>query len=125
MSWQERRIMVLLASKLRNWKGTLFIVQPDTLLRWRREIFRWVWRCKSQAKQRAGRRALSGRVVQLMRRTARENPLWGAERIRGEMLKQNVGVAKSSIQKYTHDIRRVGLSGQTWGIVLRNHASEI
>ncbi len=125
ISWRERGIMVLLASKLRNWKGTLFIVQPDTLLRWHRDIFRWMWRRKSQAKKCGGRCALSGRVVQLMRRMARENPLWGAERIRGEMLKQNMGVAKSSIQKYTHDIRRVGPSGQTWGTFLRNHASEI
>jgi putative transposase len=63
--------------------------------------------------------------VQLIRRMTRENPLWGAERIRGEMLKQNIGVAKSSIQKYTQDLRRVGPSGQNWGTFLRNHASEI
>jgi putative transposase len=64
-------------------------------------------------------------VVQLIRRLARENPLWGAERIRGEMLKQNMRVAKSSVQKYTQDLRRVGPSGQSWGTFLRNHASEI
>jgi hypothetical protein len=55
MSWRERGIMVLLASKLRNWKGALFLVQPDTLLRWHRDIFRWVWRRKSQPKQQGGR----------------------------------------------------------------------
>jgi transposase InsO family protein len=60
-----------------------------------------------------------------MRRMARENPLWGAERIRGEMLKQKIGVAKSSVQKYTQDVRKQGPSGQTWGTFLRNHASEI
>jgi transposase InsO family protein len=125
LSWRERGIMVLLASKLRKWKGALFIVQPDTLLRWHRDIFRWVWRRKSQPKQQGGRPPLPGRVVQLMRRMARENPLWGAERIRGEMLKQHIGVAKSSVQKYTQDIQRVGPSGQTWGTFLRNHASEI
>jgi putative transposase len=41
------------------------------------------------------------------------------------MLKQHIGVAKSSVQKYTQDIQRVGPSGQTWGTFLRNHASEI
>jgi putative transposase len=125
LSWRERGIMVLLASKLRKWKGALFLVQPDTLLRWHRDLFRWVWRRKSKPKQQCGRRPLSGRVVQLMRRLARENPLWGAERIRGEVLKLNMAVAKSSIQKYTQDIQRVGPSGQTWGTFLRNHASEI
>jgi transposase InsO family protein len=115
----------LLASKLRNWKGALLIVQPDTVLRWHRDLFRLVWRHKSQPKQQGGRRPLPGRVVQLIRRLACENPLWGAERIGGEMLKQNMGVAKSSVQKYTQDLRRVGPSGQSWGTFLRNHASEI
>ncbi len=44
LSWRERSIMVSLASKLRNWKGALLIVQPDTLLRWHRDLFRLVWR---------------------------------------------------------------------------------
>jgi putative transposase len=125
LSWRERGIMVLLASKLRGWKAALFIVQPDTVLRWHRDLFRLVWRHKSQPKQQGGRRPLPGRVVQLIRRLARENPLWGAERIRGEMLKLNMGVAKSSVQKYTQDLQRVGPSGQSWGTFLRNHASEI
>jgi putative transposase len=88
-------------------------------------LFRWVWRRKSQPKQQGGRTPLSAPIVRLIRRMARENPLWGAERIRGEMLKLNVGAAKSSIQKYAQDLRRVGPSGQTWGTFLRNHASEI
>jgi putative transposase len=48
LSWRERGIMVLLASKLRHWKNILLIVQPDTVLRWHRDWFRWVWRRKSQ-----------------------------------------------------------------------------
>ncbi len=125
LSWRERGMMVLLASKLRGWKDALLIVQPETLLRWHRDLFRWVWRRKSQPKQQGGRRPLSGHIVRLIRRIARENPLWGAERIRGEMLKLDRGVAKSSIQKYTQDLRRTGPSGQSWGTFLRNHASEI
>jgi putative transposase len=125
LSWRERGIMVLLASQLRNWKGALLIVQPDTVVRWHRDLFRLVWRRQSQPKQQGGRRSLPGHVVQLIRRMARENPLWGAERIRGEMLKLKIGVAKSSVQKYTQDLRHVGPSGQNWGTFLRNHASEI
>ncbi len=124
-SWQERGMMVLLASQLRGWKEALFIVQPDTLLRWHRDWFRWVWRRKSKPKEQGGRRPLSRRVVQLIRRMARENPPWGAERIRGELLKQEIGVAKSSIQKYTQVRRATAPSGQTWGTFLRNHASQI
>ena len=56
---------------------------------------------------------------------ARENLLCGAERIRGEMLKHNMGVAEGSIQKSTQVLRRVGPSGQNWGTFLANHADEI
>jgi transposase InsO family protein len=56
---------------------------------------------------------------------ARENPLWGAERIRGELLKQHLGVAKSSIQKYTQGRYAIGPTGQTWSTFLCNHASEM
>ncbi len=125
LSWRERGMMVLLTSRLRGWKDALFIVQPDTVLRWHRDWFRWMWRRKSTPKQSGGRRPLSGRVVQLIRRMARENPLWGSERIRGELLKQQIGVAKSSIQKYTQGRRAIGPTGQTWGTFLRNHAFEI
>jgi hypothetical protein len=78
-----------------------------------RDLFRLVWRRKSRPKQQDGRPPLPGRVVQLIRRMARENPLWGAERIRGEMLKQNMSVAKSSVQKYTQDLRRVAHQAKT------------
>ena len=125
LSWRERGMMVLLASKLRGWKDAMLIVQPDTLLRWHRDLFRLVWRYKSKPRLPGGRHPLSGPVVQLMRRMAHENPLWGAERIRGEMLKLHIGVAKSSVQKYTQNIQKQGPSGQTWATFLRNHAAEI
>jgi hypothetical protein len=55
---------------------------------------------------------------------ARESVV-GSQRIRGERLKQQMSVAKSNVQKYTQDLRRVGPAGQSWGTFLRNHASEI
>jgi putative transposase len=41
LSWHDRALFVLLASKLRTWRQTLVIVQPDTVLRWHRDLFRW------------------------------------------------------------------------------------
>ena len=61
LSWRERCIMVVLASQLRNWKGALLIVQPDTVIRWHRDLFRLAWRRKSQPKHQGGRRPLPGR----------------------------------------------------------------
>jgi len=78
--------MIWLTSRLRNWRQAVVIVQPETVLRWHRDLFRLVWRRKSKSNQQGGRRPLSRRVVQLIRRMSRENPLWGAERIRGELL---------------------------------------
>jgi hypothetical protein len=59
LSWRERGMMVLLASRLRGWKEALLIVQPDTVLRLHREWFRWLWRRQSTPKQPGGRRPLS------------------------------------------------------------------
>jgi hypothetical protein len=46
LTWYDRTLFVLLASKLRSWKQALLIVQPDTLLRWHRDLFRRIWRCR-------------------------------------------------------------------------------
>ena len=114
-----------LASRLRRWKAALVIVQPDTLLRWHRELFRWIWKRRSRARRKRGRRSLTGEVVGLFKRIAKENRRWGAERIRGELLKLGVRVSKSTIQKYMREVREHRGSQQTWATFLRNHASEI
>jgi putative transposase len=46
LTWRDRTLFVLLASRLKTWKQVLVIVQPDTLLRWHRDLFHWVWRRK-------------------------------------------------------------------------------
>jgi hypothetical protein len=116
---------VLLASRLRNWKQALGIVQPDTVLRWHRELFRWVWRHKSRRKRKRGRPPLTEEIVALIRRMAEENHTWGAERIRGELLKLGLRVSKSTIQKYMQETRGPRAPKQTWAAFLRNHAKEI
>jgi putative transposase len=125
LSWRDRTLFVLLASRLRTWKQALVIVQPETVLRWHREVFRWVWRRKSRPKRRRGKPPLSDDLVGLIKQMAEENRSWGAERIRGELLKLGVRVSKSTIQKYIHEVRKSGAPRQTWATFLRNHATEI
>jgi hypothetical protein len=125
LSWRDRSLIVLLASRLRSWKQVLLIVQPDTLLRWHRDLFRWVWRRKSKPKKKPGRPPLTGEVVALIKRMAKENSRWGAERIRGELLKLGIKVSKSAIQKYLQQVRGPNPSGQNWAAFLRNHASQV
>jgi putative transposase len=63
--------------------------------------------------------------VTLIKRLAKENLRWGAERIRGELLKLGLRVSKSAIQKYIEKVRKSHPSSQDWATFLRNHASQI
>ena len=118
----ERFRMVLLARMTGYWQQALHIVQPETLLRWHRDLFRYYWRRKSKSEKREPR--ISPETSQLIKQMARENRLWGAERIRGELLKLGIKVSKRSVQKYMHKVRR-NRSGQTWAAFIKNHIRDI
>jgi hypothetical protein len=66
------------------------IVQPETLLRWHRDVFRFVWRHKSKAESKPGRPPLSDDDIARIKRLARENATWGAERMRGELMQLGI-----------------------------------
>ncbi len=119
----DRLLLVLLARMVRFWKEALFLVQPETVLRWHRELFRVFWRHKSKAGARKLR--LSPETISLIKEMAANNRLWGAERIRGELLKLNIRVSKRTIQKYMKQAPRKQPSGQTWRTFLRNHAAGV
>jgi hypothetical protein len=78
----DRLLLVLLARMVRSWKQALFLVQPETLLRWHRELFRLVW--KRTSKPRSNKPRLSVETIRLIKEMVTHNRLWGAERIRGE-----------------------------------------
>jgi hypothetical protein len=119
----DRTLLVLLAGRLRSWRQALLIVKPDTLLRWHRAGSRLFW--KWHSRPRVGRPTLAEATIALIREMAAANPLWGADRIRGELLKLGIPVAKRTIQKYLRGARRPRPRGQTWGTFLRNQAKGI
>jgi len=119
----DRILLVLLARAVRAWKQTLFLIQPETLLRWHREAFRLFWRHRSKAISHKPR--VSAETIALIREMATENRLWGAERIRGELLKLGMHVCKRTIQKYIRQVRILPPRGQKWATFLRNHAADI
>jgi putative transposase len=121
----DRALLVLLASRVRAWRSALLIVQPATLLRWHGQLFRWSWHRRSRAAASAHRPPLAPETITLIRELARANRLWGAERIRGELLKLDIRVAKSTIQKYVREARPPHRMGQSWSMFLRNHATDI
>jgi putative transposase len=119
----DRMPLVLLARMVRTWKQALFIVQPETLLRWHRQGFKLFWKYKSKAASLKPR--ISQEAVALIQEMARDNRLWGAERIRGELLKLGIHVSKRTIQKYMKDTRSPRQRGQTWATFLHTHAKDI
>ena len=116
----DRFRLVFLSHFTVFWKQALHIVQPDTLLRWHRELFRFYWRRKSQGKPK-----ISPETIALIQKMANENLLWGAERIRGELLKLGIEVSKRTVQRYMPKEKKTGSSSQTWATFLKNQASGI
>jgi putative transposase len=108
---------------LRTWKQALFIVQPETLLRWHRERFRFFWKHKSKADSRQPK--IPPETIALIKEMASTNRLWGAERIRGELLKLGIRVCKRTIQKYMKHVRLPRPRRQKWAAFLHNHAADM
>jgi hypothetical protein len=99
----------------------LTIIRPETLVRWHRAGFRCYWRWKSCPQ--VGRPQIDTELRALIRRMSVENPLWGAPRIHGELLKLGFEIAQSSVAKYM--VKRRGPPSQGWRTFLRNHALNI
>ena len=99
----------------------LAVVRPETLVQWHRAGFRRYWRWKSRSV--GGRPPIETDSRVLIRRMNRENPLWGAPRIQGELLKLGFEVAQSTVAKYM--VKRRGPPSQGWRTFLRNHAPDV
>lgn len=120
---RDRIILVALSRVNNAWKDALHVVQPDTLLKWHRQMFKLVWWRKSRPKTRKPKVALD--AIGLIRRIARANLLWGAERIRGELLTLGINISKRTVQKYAKMPRGPLPKGQSWETFLKNHADDI
>src|SRR5450432_2999285 len=99
----------------------LTIIQPETLVRWHRAGFRCYWRWKSRP--RGGRPQIDTEMRVLIRRMSRENPLWGAPRIHGELLKLGIEIGETSVGKYM--VRPRKPPSQTWRTFLDNHVKSL
>jgi transposase InsO family protein len=95
-------------------QAVVTLIQPETALRWHRLGFRLFWRWRSRPR---GRKSTSHGA--LVREMSASNPRWGAERMRGELLKLGIRVSKRTIQKCMK--RRAPGGGQRWATFTRNH----
>ena len=120
-SAMDRLIFVGLYRLVPNAIKALTIVKPDTVIRWHRAGFRSYWRWKSR--NRCGRPTVLLEIRRLIREMSIANPLWGAPRIHGELLKLGIEIGQTSVAKYM--ARRRGPPSQGWKTFLRNHADGI
>ena len=121
LRWADRALFIWLYRRCPRILDAVTIVRPETVVRWHRMGFAAYWRWKSRP--RGGRPRISKELRDLIRRMSFENPLWGAPRIHGELLKLGVDVAQSTVSLYMTP--RQGRPLQTWKSFLRNHAEEI
>src|SRR2546421_8345495 len=94
----DRLFWVGLARIWAGWRQPLVIVTPDTVLRWQRRRFREYW-TKLSGRPTGGRPPVNAQIKALIIRLATANPLWGAPRIHGELLKLGLDVAERTVSR--------------------------
>ena len=117
MRWSDRLFWVGLRAAWRDWKSALVVVRPATVVAWHRRGFAWYWTRRSRP--RGGRPQVGAEIRRLTREMARANPLWGAPRIHGELLKLGFEVSERTVSRLMP--RRRTPPSQTWRTFLENH----
>src|SRR5215469_2721407 len=121
LSNSDRLVLVWLYRLCPSVVNAVAIIRPETLVRWHRCGFKAFWRWKSPS--RAGRPTIPREIRELIREMSRDNFLWGAPRIHGELLKLGIEVAQSTVAKYM--VKRPRRPGQSWATFLHNHTNGI
>src|SRR5436190_21705630 len=121
LRWADRAVFIWLYRRYPRILDAITIVRPDTVVRWHRKGVCASWRWKSRSP--GGRPRIGKEVRDLIRRMSFENPLWGATKIHGELLKLGIEVAQSTVSIYM--VLRQDRPLQTWKTFLRNHAEGI
>ena len=117
----DRIFWVFLSRLWTSWRHSLQVVRPETVIGWHRQGFRRYWAWKSR--RRSGRPMIGTELRDLIWRMSRANPLWGAPRIHGELLKLGLTVSQATVSKYMVRPRRP--PSQAWRTFLKNHAPDL
>jgi putative transposase len=118
----DRLVWVGLTRVWPGWRRSLVFVTPDTVLRWQRRRFRKHW-AKLSGKRQVGRPSVNAEIIALVRKMANANPLWGAPRIHGELLKLGIDVAERTVSRLVSQHRPP--PSQTWRTFLTNHVRDL
>jgi len=118
----DRLFWIWLSQRWARWRETLNVVRPETVIRWHRQGFRAFWNWKSR-RGRTGRPPVDWEVAKLVRTMALANPLWGAPRIHGELLKLGLNISQRTVGRLMP--RRAKPPSQTWRTFLQNHVADL
>src|SRR3954447_20365794 len=122
----DRLFWVVVRRIWANWSEALILVKPDTVVSWHRAGYRlfWTWRSR---RQRVGRPKLAEEVRDLIRRMKRENPMWGAPRIHGELLLLGFEISEPTVSRYLQRLKRIPerTKASQWLAFLNNHREVI
>lgn len=107
-----------------DWKKSLLVVRPETVVRWHKAGFRLYWRWISR-KEKTGRKTISKELRDLIFQIMQENPTWGAPRIHGELLKLGFEVSERTVLRWMRRAPRSPEPAQRWKTFLSNHREAI
>jgi len=118
----DRVFWAFLSKVWNDWTENLTLVKPDTVVRWHRKGFRlyWTWKSRQNGK---GRPAVASEIRGLIRKMSRANPLWGAPRVHGELLKLGIEISQAAVSKYMIRLRKP--PSPSWRAFLSNHVKDL
>ena len=108
-----------------QWRQSLIVVTPETVIRWHRAGFRLYWKLISMEKKPMGRKQTPQEVRELIFRMVRENPTWGAPRVHGELLMLGLDVSERTISRWMRRATRDPEPAKRWLAFLRNHREAV
>jgi putative transposase len=118
----DRLLWAGLCSVWHDWRSGVHIIKASTVVGWHRKGFRlfWTWKIR---RGKPGRPQVTEEVRELIRTMSRENPIWGAPKIHGELLKLGIEIGETSVSKYMLLHRRP--PSQSWKAFLDNHVKSL
>src|SRR5467141_2301056 len=118
----DRAFWVWLSKRWARWPDALHVVRPETVIRWHRQGYRAFWTWKSR-RGRTGRPPVGSELAELVRTMALANPIWGAPRMHGELLKVGFDVSQRTVARLMP--RHPKPPSQTWRTFLQNHVADL
>ena len=118
----DRLFWVVLSRTWKNWRSSIALVKPETVVRWHQQAFKAFWRWKSRGRK-PGRPRTNADIIALIRRIAQENPTWGAPHVQSELALLGYHLSDTTVAKYMGPRPPRGRS-QGWITFLRNHLME-